>query len=215
MYAVVENHSALLIDPHKNKRALRFLQKNAVENITILLTHEHSDHTSGITFFKKHFKNALLIASRETSDYLADPKNAHPILINFILQEQDKANGTALNEKFNAEFEAFCGRADVVFEDGFDYAWNNHTLKFLKIAGHSPGSVFIFLDDDVLFTGDSLMKDYPVLTRLPRGNKKAFVEKTLPFFATLPQHLNIFPGHGTPFLLKDLYQKGALHVAFQ
>ncbi len=215
MYAVVENRNALIIDPHKNMQVADFLRQNLVKNLLILLTHEHNDHTSGILFFKKLFPNSPLIATNVTSDYLADIKNARPVLINFILKEQDHLNGTNLTEKFNQEFEPFCGKADIVFDKELKLSWNNHCLKLIKTTGHSPGSCVIFLDDDFIFTGDSLMKDYPVVTRFPRGSKKDFCNKTLPFFASLNKNLKVFPGHGAAFFLKDLYKNGKLHVEFQ
>lgn len=215
MYVLMENQNALIIDPHKNMRVCDFLHQNNVQNVLILLTHEHDDHTSGISFFKRHFQNTILIATDAASDYLSDIKNARPILINFILEEQDKKNGTQLNKKFNQEFEPFCGKADIVFDENWNKTWNNHCLQLKKITGHSPGSCVIFLDNQIVFTGDSLMKDYPVLTRLPRGNKKDFKNKTLPFFETLNPNLNVFPGHGVPFFLKDLYKDGKLYVEFK
>ena len=65
MYVVVEKDKALIIDPHKNNEVYNLLLKNNVKDITMLLTHEHLDHISGIKWLKDNF-NTLLIATKET-----------------------------------------------------------------------------------------------------------------------------------------------------
>lgn len=48
MYILAENGEALVIDPHISAEADAYLKSNRVTKVTILLTHEHFDHTCGI-----------------------------------------------------------------------------------------------------------------------------------------------------------------------
>lgn len=212
MYILKEGGSALIVDPHECAGAKALLADT--KDVVILLTHEHPDHTSGINFFKKNFKTTL-ISTKETSDYLFDKRNSRPILLNFVLEEKDKKEGTNLLQKFKKEHSPYIGKADIAFEGKFEYNFCAHKLTFFPTLGHSKGSCAIFLDNDIIFTGDTLMKDYPIITRLPRGDKKTYECQTIPFFEGLREDLTVFPGHGKIFKLKELLKEGKLNVEFK
>ena len=48
MYVMLANHEALIIDPHKNEELTELLKSKSITKLTILLTHEHHDHTTGV-----------------------------------------------------------------------------------------------------------------------------------------------------------------------
>ncbi len=48
MYMIIKDNEALVIDPHENQDLLMLLISNEVSKVTIILTHEHPDHISGI-----------------------------------------------------------------------------------------------------------------------------------------------------------------------
>ena len=50
MYLVLEGGQALIIDPHICMPALELLRTNGVENVLVLLSHEHFDHISGVNW---------------------------------------------------------------------------------------------------------------------------------------------------------------------
>ena len=45
MYVLTENSRALVVDPHLSDDAIIFLKQQGIVECTLLLTHEHSDHT--------------------------------------------------------------------------------------------------------------------------------------------------------------------------
>ncbi len=211
MYMIIENNRALIIDPHKNDDIANVLFGSEIKDITIILTHEHPDHVSGLKWLQDNFKTTV-ISTKETSDYISDKKNTRPILISFILEEKDKKEGSSLLEKFNKEYEPFIATSDITFDEEFEYEWNQHHLKFKKLQGHSKGSCFVFLDDIVIFTGDTLLKEYPIITRFPRGNNKTYKNVTMPFIQNLSKDFTILPGHGKLFKLNDIFSNGKIDI---
>ncbi|WP_291968975.1 MBL fold metallo-hydrolase [Candidatus Symbiopectobacterium sp.] len=47
MYFIVDNGRAIVIDPHQSDELRALLTSQDINDILILLTHEHPDHTSG------------------------------------------------------------------------------------------------------------------------------------------------------------------------
>lgn len=139
MYMIIENNRALIIDPHKNDDIANVLFGNEIYDITIVLTHEHPDHISGLKWLKDNF-NTTIISTKETSDYISDIKNTRPILITFVLEEQDKQNGTNLLEKFKQNYEPFATKADITFEEDFEYVWNTYLMD--QNACSSPQLIY-------------------------------------------------------------------------
>ncbi len=213
MYILSEGESALVIDPHESKELVDLLRGK--KNITIILTHEHADHISGVFWMQQHFP-CKIICTQSCAKYIANEKCVRPILISFILEEQDRTNGTNLLEEFKRKVIPHTYKANITFEDTFIEQWGGHGLEFFKILGHSPGSCGVIVDNKLAFMGDSLMKDLPVITRFPGGNKKKYINETLPFLEhKLKKDMMIMPGHGEPFLLNDIMKGGKINVEFR
>lgn len=213
MYVLVEDGNALVIDPHEDNDLLEKLEN--VKNIHILLTHEHPDHISGVYWLQQKFSTKL-ICTKYCAEYISQEKNVRPILITFVLEERDRINGTHLLEKFNKEFVPHTYSADITFEKEYKMTWCEHNLEFFKVLGHSKGSCGIILDGNIVFTGDSLMKDLPIITRFPGGNRKIYISETLPLLENkLQPDMWIMPGHGEPFRLKEIMKDGKINVEFR
>lgn len=203
MYVIIENHNALVFDPHVSQDILNLLKANSVNDVTVILTHEHPDHTSGVNWLSEHFATKL-ICQENCAKSIADKKNNRPVLISLILAEQDKINGTNESEKLKDWFTSYDLCADITFSDEFEYNWGLHKLVFKHTPGHSIGSCCIILDDCLFITGDSVLKDYPIITRFPGGSKKDYNNIVIPFLKSLDTNLNVLPGHGNIFKLYDL-----------
>lgn len=215
MYIVYCGTEAFIVDPHMSVVALNLLISKSISKVTILLTHEHPDHISGVYWFQQKF-NTKLICTKYCADYISQEKNVRPILITFVLEERDRLNGTHLLEKFNNEFVPHTYLADITFEDEYKMTWGKHKFEFFKMLGHSKGSCGIILDDVIVFTGDSLMKELPVITRFPGGNRRTYINETLPMLeGKLKSDMWIMPGHGNPFQLKEIIKDGKIDVEFR
>lgn len=206
MYLLVEGEKALMIDPFCSEEAMAQLRAAGVQELAILLTHEHFDHISGVNWFKSAFCTQV-IAQRACAEYIADSRNNIPWTFFALMSPEAKGR-----EK---EVEAFCDalpveaiEVDVAFDDAYDFQWEGHRLHLYARPGHSPGSMVIELDDEYIFSGDYMILDLPVLLRLPGGSKKAYKQHTLPYLLALEGHYKIMPGHGEPYLADGLKYEG-------
>ena len=215
MYVIVENEEAVVIDPHKDEEVTTFLKDVGVKKILIIPTHEHHDHTSGIYWYQQNFESQL-ICQQETADVMMSKRYLHPMVISFILEEMDRKNGTHTLEEFKQSFVMRNYLADLTFDEEWTMNWYGHIFKFFHIPGHSKGSSLIILDDKVAFTGDSLIQDWPIITRFPGSNHNKYVEYTLPLLQEkLKESYTILPGHGKPFVLGEIMKKGHIDVQFK
>lgn len=206
MYLIIEGDSALVIDPQDNAEAFDLLEKANVKTVDILLTHEHTDHTSGIPAFLEKY-GSKIICQKDCAEYIADEQNNRPLLITFILTEKDRLEGSNLLNSFNAEYKLFTCQADVVFANKMSFDWKNHTIEMVSTPGHSVGSCCIIVDNAVIFTGDSLIPYLPTITRFPGGSTKNYKNITLPFLKSLDENLIVLPGHREMCKLADFSER--------
>ena len=212
MYIFLDGTRFLVIDPHPASEALAFLRKAGVSECTVLLTHEHPDHTCGIYSLQREWKTEL-ICQEACGCAIADLNNNHPALIVAMLAVQDMRNGTNTAEHFRQYYEAHVYIPDVTFSTKFELKWGQERFCFVSTPGHTAGSCCIIWNDTTVFTGDSLLLNTPTITRLPGGSTKQYKNITLPFLKSLPRDMFVLPGHGPEFRMADVYH-GAVHVEF-
>lgn len=212
MYVLVQNGKALVVDPQKNEGLQEIFEKNYVKKVTILLTHEHADHISGLWWFQERYECTVL-CSQKCAELIACKKSTRPLLLAFKIEEEDRKNGTNKLEQFNKDFVWATYKADIAYEKSMHYSWQSHELDFYAINGHSEGSSLVVMDNKYVFTGDSLLKKYPVIVSFPNGSKRTYVDETLPLFEkVLNSDMTILPGHGEPFVLSDIMIDGKIKV---
>ena len=208
MYLLIKGGKALVIDPNDSQEALQLLKDKKVHEVTIFLTHEHPDHTCGVPILQKNFTTKL-ICQQFCAEYIAERKNNRPLIIELILRFQDEKNGTHTAELYPYPEEEYECHADITFEQDFNYNWQGENFVFRHTPGHSQGSCCIVWNGKAVFTGDSLLKDMPVITRFPGGNTKQYNEITKPYLASLSDEMFVLPGHGESFVMKEIREKVA------
>ena len=215
MYALIKYNEVVIVDPHKNEELTDFLLQKGIQKVYILLTHEHHDHTSGIYWYQEHF-NTILICQQDCNKWISSNKNLRPILISFLIGELDNENGTHLLEEFNDKFVLRQYTADITYDKEWNMDWQTHKFCFYHIPGHSCGSNLIVLDGKYVFSGDSLMKVYPIITRFPGSKHDEYVSYSLPLMQrVLSENMTVFPGHGDSFQLKEITKNGVIDVQFR
>lgn len=89
-------------------------------------------------------------------------------------------------------------RAEVIaLGDGETLHLAGLALKVLHTPGHTPGSV-CFLSGDTLLAGDTLFAGTIGRTDLHGGDSRAILASIRDKLATLPDTVNVFPGHNDP-----------------
>lgn len=200
MYIFISQSKALVIDPCENDDAFKLFDKNNVGDITILLTHEHYDHTSGLNSFADKYKTVVICHSK-TAKSLRAGKNSRPILI--TAGHMTNYSREELREIISQLPQNYSYEPDIVFDKEYHLDWQGHVIHLLSTPGHSPGSCCIEIDDMYVATGDSLIQDTPVITRFPGGSDEEFRNYTTPYLEAIPDHTLILPGHGKTFFMKE------------
>lgn len=198
MYVVADNGSALIIDPNISESALQYLQSRAVSEITVLLTHEHYDHTSGLTWLCEKYKSTV-ICHEETALSLSKGRNNRPIVI--ASTRQALMSTEALKDFVRSLPQGYLYNADITFSQQYGFVWKDHKIRMVSCPGHSRGSCCIEIDDNIVATGDSLILNTPVITRFPGGDKEQYESITVPYLRKIKSDTLILPGHGETFIM--------------
>ncbi len=168
-----KTNKALLIDPGARDEILDEKIKFLGSSLEyILLTHGHFDHISAAKYYRDMTKAKIAI-SYEDSSFIEDS----------LLNMQDG---------FDIKVEPFV--PDILLSDGDDIKFAGENIKVLSSPGHTGGSL-CFMLNDMLFTGDTLMKNCMGRTDLPTGGKRTILN-SLKLLYNLPGDYKIYPGHG-------------------
>lgn len=202
MYVIEEGCNVLVIDPIETEESLRFWKdrKDKIVDITIILTHEHFDHINGLNYLRnKRF--CTVISSTLCSENITDTKKNLSEYSDFMKQMNEEL------EKSKMDISPFiCKAADIIFKHEMNRAWMGHGLQLIQTPGHTQGSICVIFDGKIVFTGDSLLRK-PIITKLPGGSKKDYMNVTRKKLLTLSKKAEIVcPGHGEPDIA-DWFEK--------
>lgn len=141
------------------------------QKAVILLTHCHADHIGAVGEVAKKLNITELYIDPADSAMYASPANCFPPYL-----------PAAENLLTPSE-------------------WPPQTPDFeiLHTPGHTPGGVcYYFREYNALFTGDTLFRASVGRTDFPGGDTATLVESISGRLMTLPDSLEIYPGHGYP-----------------
>lgn len=202
MFVIVLRHDAIIIDPNKNEQLLNLLRAHNIRHAHVMLTHEHYDHVSGVEWLKEEIKTDIC-CQKNAAQELSVCRPHSPLLVAFVLAQQDKADGGNRYVTFKKSYRSYAFRADKTFDKRDSVNIGNLHFDVRSTPGHSQGSACYILDNHILFSGDSLLKNTPVIVRFQGGNEEDYRKVTLPFLRSLPRDMIVMPGHGDPFLLGE------------
>lgn len=202
MYFIPSSDTGIVIDPNENEELLIIFEKCGTKRVVIVLTHEHYDHTVGVTWLQSKIETKLF-CHKVCAEAIATEKGNDPKTLGIILTIRDAADGGNRRDEFMAVAKRYVLQADDTFEKEKDLIVGDVTLHCVPAPGHSPGSALYLLDGRCIFTGDSLIQNTPTILRLPGSDRNAFKNITKPFLRALDKNMIVLPGHGEPFRLYD------------
>lgn len=192
MYVYIEGDQALLVDPNISIETWELLQKNGIKSLTVLVTHEHYDHISGINWFREKYPCEVLCSSI-CDEYMRQPEKNMSKYFDVLYWDKESESMEMVKDYLDKDYSC---HGDRIFKGRYSFQWKNHKVELFEAPGHSPGGTLILLDEGVLFTGDNLVNGTKVITRLPNGSRKDYREKTKPLLLSFPENLMVLPGHG-------------------
>lgn len=194
-YILCEQEKAILIDP-----AILYIDKIFQKIDYILLTHEHYDHISGVNYWKNKYPAAKVICSSECSRMIISPNKNLSKHFDAFCQFQ-----TWIKSQENIDPVSYSCKADVTFSKYDVLWWKDHKIEMYYAPGHSIGSSIYVVDETIMFSGDSMFRNYPTFTSLYKNGKYDFSNITLPLIRSMNKNIQVYPGHFEPFPINDAY----------
>lgn len=201
MYFIPSGDTGIVIDPNENEELLDVFEQHGTKNIVIILTHEHYDHTTGVEWLQSKI-NSKLFCHKACAEAISSEKGNDPKTLGYILTLRDAVDGGHRRDDYLATAKRYTLHADETFEEEGKMVIGDLTMRFRPAPGHSPGSVLLFLGEN-LFSGDSLIQHTPTIVHLPGSDRKVFKAETKPYLQSLNKNIMVFPGHGEPFRICD------------
>ena len=197
-WLILENKHGLLIDAVENEELYKAIKP--LESLTIILTHCHFDHIIGLNQIRRIKPETEVIATKLCSEYIGNKfRNMSASATAFMCFYKGE-------KKNNGPITPFiCGSAEMTFENEMIIRWQRHNIKLTAVHGHSQDSLVLQFDEDILFTGDTLLRNTTV-TRLPGGNTRRFWEEDIPLLRAMKAQ-KVYPGHGTSGKLSKMLEK--------
>lgn len=198
-YLIGDGGAAVVIDPNDFGRIETVLKEQRLTPELILLTHEHCDHISGLMQLRDHYHTDVLCSSRCSQGIGSITQNMSRMMEVYLLFRVNK----------EVAYPPFaCVPAERVYEGTHGFTWRGHRFVCTCLPGHSGGSSCFRMDEASLFTGDYLIPDEQVVTRLPGGSRQEYEELARPWLAALEEGLTIYPGHGGSYVLTREVKRG-------
>ncbi len=173
-YIIHDGKHGILIDPADNATALlNVINDQKIDIEAILLTHGHGDHLGALNEVRDTLQVPVYL-----------PKND---LIVYNTPSMNLARMLGLEEPTKAP--------DVLIEDGEVLDFKMGPVRAIETPGHTPGSMCFLIDNSVLISGDTLFEGSIGRTDFEGGSWEE-MKKSLDFLMTLPDELQVLPGHG-------------------
>ncbi|MFW5794501.1 MAG: MBL fold metallo-hydrolase [Bacillota bacterium] len=183
-YLLISKNNSILIDPGFNGDIiLKYLEKNQINLLSILLTHGHYDHIRDISLLKNYYDFDIYIHNDDYK-FLFDEK------LNF---SQSFNRSFKLDKSLNIKT---ISNNDILEIIGLK-------INVIHTPGHTPGSV-IYNYNNKIFSGDTLFYDSIGRTDLFSGDFNAIRRSINYIKNNISNEKIIYPGHGKYAPLKEI-----------
>ena len=186
-WLMVKDKHALLIDAVLNNDLMKRLEY--LDDLVVILTHAHFDHIIGLNYIRKLVSNTKVISTALCSEYMGSVyKNMSSVATTYISMAYG-INDNTLIKPFT------CEKSDMIFDKEIVIDWYGNEIKLKSVQGHSKDGLIVIFNNELLFSGDTLL-NHPTVTKFPTGNSKRFWDEDIPFLKSLSHIKLVYPGHG-------------------
>ena len=170
---------------------LAFLKEHPTVRVKyILLTHHHFDHTSGAKQLRDA-TGAQVTLHPDEEKFIRDWDSEAPQDIEIPEEMKEMREKVATFRKQAAEAEA-----EILVNDGDEFAVGSLTLRIVHTPGHTLGSVCVYIPEEkALFTGDTALGLGTVAISPPPHGDMGLYLQSLDRLKTLDSAV-MCPGHG-------------------
>ena len=180
-----QNNECVVIDPGSPdiSEIKEFILRNDLILRFIILTHEHFDHIWGLEELR--LLNACKVVSSEIcAQNICDKKKNLSVFF-------DQKGFT-------------CKMSDITTgEEYTKIKWNLHLIELISTPGHTESSICIAIND-LLFTGDTILNNSKVVTKLPGGDKNNLIISIEKIYKRFKKDTIVYPGHEDHCLLNEI-----------
>lgn len=151
---IFDDNSALMIDPGlcgiRPNRIIELLEANNIDLKHIINTHEHDDHYGACNTFKSHYKGLKILSSSHAKMYIEKPD----LFSKYIMG----GRSNIIFDNYFKDSESEFISIDEIVEPG-KINISNTEFEIIDLPGHTPGSIGIITEDNIIFVGDVLVSD--------------------------------------------------------
>lgn len=171
---ISEQKNAILIDPSDcADQLIAWIHDLGVTLKYIFITHGHADHVLALKEVNNSFHVPVIISKIDAERLI------HPDLINE-------------RPYVTKPFQPY--QPDLLIQEGDELWLDELKLRFFGMPGHTDGSMAVIVND-VIFTGDTLLKNGHGKTTLPGGDEAKLIASIQRLLNTFDGSFRILPGH--------------------
>ena len=186
-YVVADSDTkkAFIVDPGSDGAKIKeCIDDEGVEPLAIVNTHGHFDHVGAVDFLMQTYGIPFYL-SREDAQLLRQAN-----IYRVLFQTKEAIVVPKVTNSFDSQdHELSIGPFDI---------------SVIQTPGHTKGSVCLMVGSE-MFAGDTIFSQKVGRTDLPGGDSVALYE-SINTLRQLPRSLTVWPGHGRPFLLENLWK---------
>lgn len=164
------------------------LDRHSLQVGGVVITHGHLDHTFSLISKIKDFVGIDCYVHEADRDLLSFPERGMGPQSQALVAELKSSS--AISEGFQEPESTFSIR------DGERINLGEMSAVFHHAPGHTPGSVLVVINDEILVSGDVLFKGSIGRTDLPRGSLSDMERTLREKISTQPTDLRVLTGHG-------------------